>query len=131
MPSSTSSPPIERQAEIAHAPPSSRREQALAHPWQVLATPIKVTVGKQEARHAEYAGGLCHLANLAELATALTVEEACELAAGSATLLQDRGQGGRAFELQLALPKPREDAIMIGAKDAMALGKEHADVGKR
>ena len=75
---------------------------------RVLAPPIEVAIGKQEARHAKDPGGLRLAADLGKRASALTVQEVDKLAGGSTAMPQDRRQGRGILQVQLAPPKQLE-----------------------
>src|SRR4029450_2457008 len=136
-----------RRAQGAAARPGERDYPLLKGPWrcgqpgrlwfgrgsladagQVLAPPIEVAVGKQEARHAKYPGGLRLAADRGKFATALTVHEVDKLARGSTAMPQERTPGS--LQVQLAPPKQLKNAIVIGAKDAVLCRIEQADIGK-
>src|SRR5262245_59998741 len=96
----------------------------------MLTPPIEVAVGKQEARHAKYPGGLRLAADFGQGTTSLAIQEVDKRAGRSRAIVQDRRQGPGILQIQLASPKQLENAVMVGTKDAVLCRIEHADIGK-
>src|ERR1700750_1174129 len=100
--------------------------QQLTDAQQVLAAPVEVAVVEHEARHAEYAGRLRLLLDGCELLRAFALDECEEVFAVRAGPRQQLGERGGVLDVEIVSPEPLEDAVVIGAKDTVPLGVEHA-----
>ena len=97
----------------------------------MLASPVQVAVGKEEARHAEHALGLGGFLHRRQLARALAVGEGSEAGRIGAGALQHVGEGGGVLDVEIVLPEPLEDLVVVGAEDAVPLGVQQPDAGQR